>query len=361
MRQALERVVGVGWYVDSQEPITLATSEPEPDGVVVRGPSDDYADRHPGPRDVALVVEVSDDTLARDRTLKKRVYAEAGIPTYWILNLVEGKLEVYTAPTGAVSIADYAHRRDYARSTTRSRWFSMAVKSHDWPSPICCRRRWRQNAREPRESLGPPCGTARGRFVDTRREELPVGSPCPGRIASELPQHLCIAHPRYAPAATADTRHNCSRGSPLATDRLGAHRVQVDVPAHFEEVSLILDQVPLETPLEEVARAAMAPVEIGRVAPVEILHPGREVRLRGLDEDVLVVPHEHERVQSPTVRLHGAAQPVQPLLPVRVITNDRFSFVPSGHHVIQRPGKLDSQRSSHVAKISRSPPRVKPS
>jgi Uma2 family endonuclease len=115
VRQALERVAGCGWYVDSQEPITLATSEPEPDAVVVRGTSDDYADRHPGPREVALVVEVSGDTLSRDQTFKKRVYAEAGIPIYWIVNLVEGKLEVYTAPTGAASNADYHHRRDYAR------------------------------------------------------------------------------------------------------------------------------------------------------------------------------------------------------------------------------------------------------
>lgn len=116
VRQGLERVAPEGWYVDSQEPITLATSEPEPDAVIVRGQSDDYADRHPGPREVGLVVEVADDTLHRDQTVKKRLYAEAGIPEYWIVNLAEGKLEVYTDPTGPSPQPDYALRRDYARS-----------------------------------------------------------------------------------------------------------------------------------------------------------------------------------------------------------------------------------------------------
>jgi hypothetical protein len=53
VRQALEGVVVPGYYVDSQEPITTADSEPEPDVVVVRGARRDYRDRHPGPRDVA--------------------------------------------------------------------------------------------------------------------------------------------------------------------------------------------------------------------------------------------------------------------------------------------------------------------
>src|SRR5262249_41008702 len=85
VRRALERVTPAGWYVDAQEPITLETSEPEPDGVVVRGETRQYLDRHPGPRDVALVVEIADASLDRDRGLKKRLYAEAGIPAYWIL------------------------------------------------------------------------------------------------------------------------------------------------------------------------------------------------------------------------------------------------------------------------------------
>src|SRR4051794_4925182 len=54
LRGALERAVPAGWYVDSQEPVTLSNSEPEPDGMVARGKTEDYAGRHPGPDDVAL-------------------------------------------------------------------------------------------------------------------------------------------------------------------------------------------------------------------------------------------------------------------------------------------------------------------
>lgn len=62
-RVALERLLPAGWYADEQKPITLTTSEPEPDVAVVRGDTSDYQDRHPGPRDVSLAVEVSDATL----------------------------------------------------------------------------------------------------------------------------------------------------------------------------------------------------------------------------------------------------------------------------------------------------------
>jgi Uma2 family endonuclease len=112
-RQALEGIVPAGWYVDSQEPVTLGDSEPEPDVVVVRGETRQYLDRHPGPQDLALVVEVADTTLQRDRGAKKRAYAGSGVPIYWIVNLVENQVEVYTDPTGPAEQPDYRQRRDY--------------------------------------------------------------------------------------------------------------------------------------------------------------------------------------------------------------------------------------------------------
>ena len=63
-RQRLEACLPSGWYVDSQEPVTLPTSEPEPDVAVVRGSDAQYSDRHPGPADLGLLVEVADTTLA---------------------------------------------------------------------------------------------------------------------------------------------------------------------------------------------------------------------------------------------------------------------------------------------------------
>jgi Uma2 family endonuclease len=73
IRQALEGLVPESWYVDSQEPVTTPDSEPEPDVMVVRGDTRQYFDHHPGAADLALVVEVADATLERDRTLKKRL------------------------------------------------------------------------------------------------------------------------------------------------------------------------------------------------------------------------------------------------------------------------------------------------
>ncbi len=72
-----------------------------------------YSERHPGPQDLALVVEVSESTLGRDRGLKKRVYAGAGIIVYWIVNLVDHQIEVYTDPTGPAEEPDYRRRQDY--------------------------------------------------------------------------------------------------------------------------------------------------------------------------------------------------------------------------------------------------------
>ena len=89
-----------GWHLRVQASSRTADSVPEPDLSIVRGVARDYLGRHPGPEDTALVVEVSDSSLAQDRTLKARIYARAGIPAYWIVNLVEGLVEVHGDPTG---------------------------------------------------------------------------------------------------------------------------------------------------------------------------------------------------------------------------------------------------------------------
>lgn len=109
-RRVLERLVPAGWLVDTQEPITTHDSEPEPDVAVVRGSRRDYLDHHPSPRDVGLLVEVADTSLDRDRGWKKRIYAAAGIPCYWIVNLIDRQVEVCTQPSGAGPRADYASR-----------------------------------------------------------------------------------------------------------------------------------------------------------------------------------------------------------------------------------------------------------
>lgn len=95
-REQLERLIPEGYYVDAQEPVTTADSEPEPDVMIVRGTRRAYLERHPNGSEVALVIEVSDATLQRDRSLKLRLYARAGIPQYWIINLPEKVVEVHS-------------------------------------------------------------------------------------------------------------------------------------------------------------------------------------------------------------------------------------------------------------------------
>lgn len=99
-RVTLDRVLPHGWFVNVQDPITLAASEPEPDITVIRGDRRDYLKRHPGPAEVGLVMEIADSSLERDSILKKRIYASAGIPYYWLLNLKTRSLEVYSVPQG---------------------------------------------------------------------------------------------------------------------------------------------------------------------------------------------------------------------------------------------------------------------
>jgi Uma2 family endonuclease len=102
--------------VDTQAPITLEDSEPEPDLVIVRGEPRLYLDRHPGPAELALAVEVADASLLRDQGTKKRIYARAGIAVYWIINLPDRRCEVYTDPVAADGEPDYRQRYDYGPS-----------------------------------------------------------------------------------------------------------------------------------------------------------------------------------------------------------------------------------------------------
>jgi Uma2 family endonuclease len=97
---ALLRIISPGWHLLTAKPIRLPgrDSEPEPDRCVVRGTIRDYERRHPGPDDIAMVVEIADSSLHQDREMAASVYGPSGIPIYWIVNLVNRQVEVYTDP-----------------------------------------------------------------------------------------------------------------------------------------------------------------------------------------------------------------------------------------------------------------------
>ncbi len=92
-------LVGKQAEIRVQEPITLpSNSEPEPDVVIAQKKVDNYLSAHPTAEDIILVVEISDSTLKYDKQIKLSLYAEANINHYWIVNLVDNHLEVYTNP-----------------------------------------------------------------------------------------------------------------------------------------------------------------------------------------------------------------------------------------------------------------------
>jgi Uma2 family endonuclease len=95
--EALRSAFGIGWDIRSQGPVALDDdSEPEPDVAVVPGTFRDYTAGHPSRP--ALVVEVSESSLALDRDHKGSLYARALLGDYWIVNLVDRVLEVYREP-----------------------------------------------------------------------------------------------------------------------------------------------------------------------------------------------------------------------------------------------------------------------
>lgn len=105
-----EALLGDNWCVRREFPARIPLfSEPESDLVIARGRWETYLKRHPMPEEIVLALEVSDSTYHRDRYEKYPIFARAGIPTYWIVNLARRQVEVYTDP----SAEGYGSRRDY--------------------------------------------------------------------------------------------------------------------------------------------------------------------------------------------------------------------------------------------------------
>jgi Uma2 family endonuclease len=90
----------LAFFASTQDPIQLDDfSEPEPNCTIVQGSILDYADRHPCPSDIALVVVVADSTLKYDTEVKDKLYAQSGITDYWVLDLKNRQLHVFRNPT----------------------------------------------------------------------------------------------------------------------------------------------------------------------------------------------------------------------------------------------------------------------
>jgi Uma2 family endonuclease len=97
LNRRLARILPDEYGLRCQLPVLMPDSEPEPDFVVCV-PAERRGSTHPWPEEVFLVIEVADSSLGDDRTTKLQLYAETGIAVYWIVNLVDRQIEVYTDP-----------------------------------------------------------------------------------------------------------------------------------------------------------------------------------------------------------------------------------------------------------------------
>lgn len=109
------RLAGDAATVSVQNPLVLGEHhEPQPDLALLRYRADGYGARLPGAADVLLVVEVADTTIERDRERKIPLYAQAGIPEAWLVDLAADRIDVHRKPTGA----SYTEVTRVRRSTT---------------------------------------------------------------------------------------------------------------------------------------------------------------------------------------------------------------------------------------------------
>jgi Uma2 family endonuclease len=121
----LQRLVGDDALVSAQQPIRIEDDgEPIPDLAVLRPRNDDYGESHPTPANVLLVIEVADSSVMFDRNVKRHLYAAAGIPEYWVVDLPRRCVAVCLSPEGG----DYAEMRDYQDGES---WLSPGLGGRD--------------------------------------------------------------------------------------------------------------------------------------------------------------------------------------------------------------------------------------
>ena len=114
--------------ISVQNPIDVDTmSEPEPDIAICKLRDDFYRTKKAQSTDILLIIEVADSSLAKDREVKLPLYARAGIPVYWIVNLADKQIEVYHTPDeGIYKVREIATLKD--RVTLGSLGLELAVR-----------------------------------------------------------------------------------------------------------------------------------------------------------------------------------------------------------------------------------------
>ena len=112
-KAALPSQLPVGWLLRVQQTVVLPDSQPEPDFAIVRGNPRSFVARHPAATDIGQITEVADSSLLRDQRDKTRIYSRANVPVYWIVNLVDNRIEVYSQPSGPTAQPAYGSFQIY--------------------------------------------------------------------------------------------------------------------------------------------------------------------------------------------------------------------------------------------------------
>ena len=174
-----------------------------------------------------------------------------------------------------------------------------------------------------------------------RGRTAPASHPTVSRaVPLRLADHRAVAAP--SPSARVPTQA-CS------------HRVERDVPDKLEKVVGALDEVAVETTLEEMSRKAVADVEPLCVPPVQPLHAGRDVGLRRLDHEVEVIGHQAVGVTPPSEPADCGSQQLEKAHVVDLVAEDRLLPVAARDDVIDAAGKLKAKRSRHGAERRSAP------
>ena len=99
LNRMLQHGVGDRFVIGIQDPVRLSVDcEPQPDVTVLRKRDDDYMERHPGPQDVVLLIEVMESSKTYDRNVKVPLYADHGIPEAWLIDLQADTIEILSKP-----------------------------------------------------------------------------------------------------------------------------------------------------------------------------------------------------------------------------------------------------------------------
>ena len=118
LNKILTKMVGEQSIISVQDPIQIDDhNEPEPNIALLKPREDFYVESHPTPEDVLLLNEVSDSTVEFDRKVKKSLYAGAEIAEFWLVNLRENTIEVYSQPkNGTYRLAQILEKGETVKS-----------------------------------------------------------------------------------------------------------------------------------------------------------------------------------------------------------------------------------------------------